>query len=110
MMRAKGFVLLSCLLMVALCSALILASLQLSRLASRLNQIALEQQRPTVLLPNSAPPASQPVACLPSGQVWSTGWQQCHLASGRQSNSPHAGVGFVVELTTIVIPQGGGLQ
>jgi|GEM_PF-6413073 len=108
-MRTKGFVLFSCLLMIALCTALVMASLQLNRLASRLNQIALTQQRPAVLLQGETQAGAAQVACLPSGQIWSTGWQQCHLVVGRQANPQLAGVGFVVEMATIVIPQGGGL-
>lgn len=109
-MRANGFVLLCCLLMTALCSVLILASLQLSRSASQLNQIALQQQRPAVQVQGPAQSEPQQVSCLPSGQIWPAGWQQCSLQSGRLHSQQQADVGFVTEMTTITIPQGGGLE
>ncbi len=83
-MRAKGFVLVMCLLFGLLCSALALAALTLTALCAQFNQAVLwQKQRPvTVQLPPISAvnaPAQLSVPCPPQFNLWPSAWQSCQL-------------------------------
>lgn len=108
-MRTAGYVLVFCLLVLALCSLLALAAMQLSRLSSLFNQALLQQQQPQQLQSGVLSPQALPVSCRPSGQIWPASWQACQYQTGIELTADDKEIGFVLEARNINIPQGGGL-
>lgn len=108
-MLNKGYILVFCLLILALCSALALSALQLSRLSTLYNEALLQQQQPERIQHGVFRPIPQPVACQTTGQVWPASWQACQQLAGSQLDAVGKESGFVLETRNITIPQGGGL-
>ncbi len=82
-MRAKGFVLVMCLLFGLLCSALALAALTLTALCAQFNQAVLwQKQRPVTLqLPPATGASAEQlsVPCPSQFNLWPSAWQSCQL-------------------------------